>query len=51
MAFIGEKVYQVNLDNRAAIDTPLIEIQGAIGNAIGQDVVLGIQHGGDTRFD
>lgn len=51
MAFPGEQEYQIDLDGRIAIDTPLSEIQGAIEDTLGHDVTLGIQRGGDTWFD
>lgn len=51
MALPGEREYMVNLGGKAAVDTPLEQIQGAISETIGQDVVLGIQQRGETWFD
>lgn len=51
MALPGEREYTVDLAGKAAIDTPLDEIQGAIERAIGQEVTLGLERGGDTWFD
>ncbi|HPR09762.1 MAG TPA: hypothetical protein PLT04_04290 [Candidatus Saccharibacteria bacterium] len=51
MAFPGEQEYQVDLNGRAAIDTPLNEIRSAIEDTIGHGVTLGIQRGGNTWFD
>lgn len=51
MAHSGEREYMVDLGGKAAVDVPLEQIQGAISETIGQDVVLGIQQRGDTWFD